>query len=201
MGARRLALKAFVGLCAVVGLAALGSTPAFAGQEYGGVLTFGSKGSGDGQFEEPTGVAVNSSLTEATAGDVYVIDTGNERVERFSSEGAYLSQWNGAATAAKGFAFSNTADAQGVAVDNSGDALDPSAGDVYVADVGNKVIDQFGPTGASTGLELTGTCATPGTCPGKTIPFPGELSGLAVDPSGNLWVVESEKNFDEFSDT
>lgn len=53
--------------------------PAFAarGHEFGG--SFGAPGVGPGQFNDPDGVAVN----EAT-GDVYVVDKGNNRVERFA---------------------------------------------------------------------------------------------------------------------
>ena len=39
------------------------------------VRQFGSKGSGQGQFKEPKGIAISP------AGNVLVIDTGNERVQ------------------------------------------------------------------------------------------------------------------------
>jgi tripartite motif-containing protein 71 len=42
---------------------------------------FGSAGSGNGQFSGPQGVAVNSS------GDVYVVDDGNSRVEKWIPAG------------------------------------------------------------------------------------------------------------------
>jgi hypothetical protein len=200
----RLSVRVAGVLCVLVGVLVFGSVPAFAAKEYAGVRSFGEEGSGNGQFKEPSGVAVDQSnepLLQPAAGDVYVIDAGNQRVERFDSAGSYLSQWDGSSTVAKSFSFSAVAESQGIAVDSSTSVLDPSAGDVYVADVGNKVVDQFSSTGGFTGLELTGTCVSPGTCPGKAIPFPGELRGIAVDPSGNLWVAESEKNFDEFSDT
>ncbi|MGA9283956.1 MAG: fibronectin type III domain-containing protein [Solirubrobacteraceae bacterium] len=200
----RLSVRVAGVLCVLVGVLVFGSVPAFAAKEYVGVGSFGGEGSGNGQFKEPSGVAVDQSsesLLQPAAGDVYVIDAGNQRVERFDSAGSYLSQWDGSATVAKSFSFSAVAESQGIAVDSSTSVLDPSAGDVYVADVGNKVVDQFGSTGGFTGLELTGTCASPGTCSGKAIPFPGELLGVAVDPSGNLWVYEREANVDEFSDT
>ena len=40
---------------------------------------------------------------QPAAGDVYVVDEGNNRVERFSSTGAYVSQWDGSATPAGSF--------------------------------------------------------------------------------------------------
>jgi DNA-binding beta-propeller fold protein YncE len=39
---------------------------------------FGSAGTGNGQFEQPFGIAVSP-----TTGEVYVVDSDNERVERF----------------------------------------------------------------------------------------------------------------------
>ena len=49
---------------------------------------FGSAGSGDGQFNDPQGVAVSLST-----GDVYVADAGNHRVEEFNSNGGYIGQF------------------------------------------------------------------------------------------------------------
>jgi len=43
------------------------------------LTAFGSKGSGNGQFREPYGVAVNKSN-----GNVYVADTSNYRIEEFA---------------------------------------------------------------------------------------------------------------------
>jgi hypothetical protein len=151
---------------------------------------------GDGQFNEPSGVAVNDStdpLTEPAAGDVYVVDKGDDRVEVFDSEGTYLSQFNGSAALTGEFSSP-----EAIAVDDSINLMDPSANDVYVADVGHSVIDKFSSSGAYEG-QLTGTCASPGTCSGSVIPF-FELRGVAVDPEGNVWVYDSEGNVDEFSD-
>jgi hypothetical protein len=54
----------------------------------GNYLTqWGGYGSGNGQFDEPVGIAVDSG------NNVYVVDTGNCRVEKFDSSGGYLTQW------------------------------------------------------------------------------------------------------------
>jgi hypothetical protein len=177
--------------CALAGVltSTLTTTPALAVEEYVSGGSFGGEGAGDGQFKEPVGVAVNDStepLVEPAAGDVYVVDRGNGRVERFSSAGVYISQFNGAETPAKGFS-----EPGGIAVDASGSALDPSAGDVYVEDVGHKVIDKF----SSTGVYISQLTETTG---GSTF---GRLSGVAVDRFGSLWVYEESGNVDEFSDT
>ena len=108
--------------------------------------SFGSEGEGEGQFKEPQGVAVN----EAT-GNVYVVDRGNGRVEEFSSTGLVIGEIRGGASPTGRFVGPT-----GIAVDNSGSPLDPSAGDVYVVDQGHDVIDKFSAGGGYEG-QLTGT--------------------------------------------
>ncbi len=179
-------------LCVSCGAAFGGASTASALSGYTSAGSFGSPGSGDGQLVEPTGVAVSDTVGSMSAGDVYVVDTGNNRVERFDSAGKYLSQFGGGETPAKSFVAP-----QGIAVDNAGPS-DPSTGDVYVTDVGHGVVDKFDEEGAYQ-AQLTGVCPAPGPCaPGEVIPF-GELLGVAVDSSGNVWVHDGEGNFDEFS--
>ena len=48
---------------------------------------WGSPGPGDGQFNVPSGVAVDAS------GHVYVADSGNDRIQVFDSSGNYQYQW------------------------------------------------------------------------------------------------------------
>ena len=50
-------------------------------------FSFGSNGSGDGQFMVPTGVAVDDS------GNIYVSDRSLNRIQKFDSDGNYLDQW------------------------------------------------------------------------------------------------------------
>jgi DNA-binding beta-propeller fold protein YncE len=51
--------------------------------------SWGSKGSGDGQFNDPTSVAVDS-----TTNKVYVADPRNRRIQVFDSEGKFLTKWS-----------------------------------------------------------------------------------------------------------
>ncbi len=218
MSARRLVSMIVVLLCAVVCGLALASVPALALKTHIMSGSIGGPGKGNGQFEDPAAVAVNDStvLTQPGAGDVYVADTGGERIERFSSTGAFLGQFNGSGAfevegapetgpATPAGHISVTVD--GLAVDSSGDLGDPSAGDVYVLDRANKAIDKFSATGEYEG-QLTGFCQSSGTCPGAVIPFDNPVS-VAVDSAGDLWVGEyetatglSEGNFiSEISDT
>jgi DNA-binding beta-propeller fold protein YncE len=50
--------------------------------------SWGSKGSGDGQFDDPTSVAVDS-----TSGRAYVADPINKRIQVFDQNGKFLTKW------------------------------------------------------------------------------------------------------------
>lgn len=200
----RLIVRIVATLCATVGFMVLPAVPAGAFKEYVPSFAFGEPCSvtpcGNGQFNEPAGVAVNDATgLEPTAGDVYVVDRGDNRVERFSSAGAYLGQFDGSGPfEAEGKVESGPAAPTGkfaspekIAVDDSGNPLDPSVGDVYVEDVGHKAIDKFSSLGEYIS-QPTETSA------GE--PF-GELLGIAVDPSGDLWAYEATGKVSEFTDT
>jgi DNA-binding beta-propeller fold protein YncE len=50
---------------------------------------FGSIGPRPGELKEPNGLATDSK------GNVYVADTGNHRVQKFSGDGRYITEWRG----------------------------------------------------------------------------------------------------------
>jgi hypothetical protein len=104
-------------------------------QAHGVVCKAGVEGAGVGELAEPKGVAVDNS-TLAEKEDVYVADTGNNRVEVYSSTGAYITEFDGASTPEGSFSGP-----RGVTVDGEGD--------VYVADQGHGVVDKFSPLGAA----------------------------------------------------
>ena len=64
--------------------------------QYRAVGSFGSQGTGKGQFDSPTGIAVSST------GDIAVADTDNGRVQLFTSEGKYLSEFGSEFFSSKG---------------------------------------------------------------------------------------------------
>jgi hypothetical protein len=106
------------------GWAAIASQASLAAGTYKLESSFGAPGGGTGEFEEPGSVAV-----EASTGDVFVIDTEGNRVEKFEpahEPGKYEAV--GAITAAGSEPF-EFKDHPGIAVDNSSGAY---AGDVYV---------------------------------------------------------------------
>ena len=56
----------------------------------GGVMAvWGSKGRGDGQFDDPTSVAI-----DPTTNKIYVADPRNKRIQVFDSEGKFLAKWS-----------------------------------------------------------------------------------------------------------
>jgi tripartite motif-containing protein 71 len=90
--------------------------------------TFGSSGSGDGQFTYPQNLAIDST------GDIYVADTGNNRIEKFGPNGKYLSQ------------FGSFGSGDGQFNNPVGLAFDPE-GNIYVSDVNNDRIQKFSSSG------------------------------------------------------
>jgi hypothetical protein len=157
-------------LFAVVGLLSFTVAPAVAGTVHTLSGTF--TGSGASALSEPAGVAVNDET-----GDVYVVDKGHDRVEEFNSTGtAVLAEFNGSIAPTGALS-----DPEEIAVDNSTNPLDPSAGDVYVTDTGHSVIDKFSSSGTYLGQITTGKGGAS---------FEG-LNGVAVDPEGRVWVYQS----------
>ncbi len=93
--------------------------------------TFGSKGSGDGQLLNPKGIACNEY------GDVYVVDTGNDRIARFFNNGKkvkFIRNIGGSGSEPGKFNKPSYA------------ALD-STGKIYVTDSGNNRIQVFSKSG------------------------------------------------------
>ena len=94
------------------------------GEEYSLLREWGTQGSGDGQFNLPNDVAVDSS------GEVYVADTYSHRIQKLDSGGGFLTKWGTDGSGDGQFIFHNS-----LAVDGSGD--------VYVADTNNNRIQVF----------------------------------------------------------
>ena len=87
---------------------------------------WGTEGTGVGQFYQPGDVAV------ASDGSVYVADTFNHRIQKFTSAGVFVSQWGTEGEGTEEFGWPS-----GVAV--------ASDGSVYVADTVNSRIQRFSP--------------------------------------------------------
>ena len=91
------------------------------------ITQWGSLGGGNGQFNNPHGVATDA------AGNVYVADFDNNRVQKFTGTGTYLCQWGSPGSGNGQFS-------------GALDVATAADGDVYVADRSNNRIQKFNPT-------------------------------------------------------
>ncbi len=135
------------------------------------LLTFGTEGSGDGEFANPVGVAVDGS------GNVFVADgsfffPGNNRIQKFTNAGSFLTKWG-----SPGSGDGQFDQPQGIAVDGSGN--------VFVTEGShNTRIQKFTNTGTFLGQW---GCNVAGSADGLF----SDPRGLAVDGSGNVYVADS----------
>lgn len=191
-GSRTASLAAIALLGLLLGALVLSPT-ASALSQRGHVFSFsfGSQGKGTGQFERPSGIAVNNSN-----GDVYVADRDNNRVEEFApefKEGVLVGE-----TYVTEF---KVAYPIYIAVDNSTEASDPSKGDVYV--VGARGSEKHEAAPEEFGVYKFSPA---GTQIAKIIKYKttakmgeefeeefDELRGIAVNQAGSLFVYQEEE--------
>jgi hypothetical protein len=86
--------------------------------------TIGSPGSGYGQLNDPRGVYGD------TKGNLYVVDSGNNRIQVFDSNGKFIRAWG------------SYGSGDGQFYNPGRVAVDPS-GNVFVADFGNNRVEKF----------------------------------------------------------
>lgn len=133
----------------------------------------GSYGWEDAQFNEPTGVAIGGPY-EGKAFTVVVVDSGNNRVERFGPLGGFLGKFG---TYGSGDGQLNSP--AGVSAD--------SAGNLWIGDRNNGRIVGFNQYG-----EYLGKFGTAGSGNGQfSFVYP---MGVAGNPSGTLWVTDAGNN-------
>jgi autotransporter-associated beta strand protein len=154
----------------VLALFAAGGPLAAQTPTYNLVNTIGSSGSGNGQFNEIRRVAVNS------AGDVWVADWYNNRIEEFGNNGQFLQ-------AISSFGNGSFSSPQGIAVD--------LAGNVWVGDSANNRVVKLNGNGGYLSMFGSG-----GSGAGQI----SDAQAVAVDPSGNVWINDWWNNrIDEFT--
>ncbi len=164
----------------------LPSAPVYASQ-------FGSYGWENGQFIYPAEDAVDA------AGDVWVTDHGNDRLEKFSPEGKFVAAYGSEGSGAGQFSSPG------------GIAVNQGAGDVYVSDGHNNRVEElttegkfvatfgFGVSDGKEEAEICKTSCKAGIAGSGSGQFNGPL-GIAIDGSGNVWVVDHANNrLEEFS--
>jgi sugar lactone lactonase YvrE len=101
--------------------------------QYEFVRKWGEEGSGNGEFDSPTGITVGPGIKDMSSGDhVYVADTANQRIQVFSTDGVFLDKWGagGAASAPE-------------AMDYPSNVAVPVADEVWVTDAGHNRIQKW----------------------------------------------------------
>ena len=223
---RRLGAFTTATLAAAVLLAA-GPAAASAAQFHAFSTTLAAPGSGDGQLSLsspqlksfPTTPGSGLAVDDAT-GDLYVADTGNHRVDQFSSSGAFIRAFGadvggpGVDVCATGCGPGTTGSEPGaleapafVAVDNSTEPSDPSKGDVYVATgVGRDALNEIqtvipvNATGGSFTLTFEGQTTSSIAYDSKAEVVKEDLEALSTIGAGNVIVEdghEGSKGFGE----
>jgi DNA-binding beta-propeller fold protein YncE len=132
--------------------------------------TWGAPGHGEGEFAFSCSGVGLGGIAFDTAGNVYVADAGNQRVQKFGPDRAFVSSWGSAGTADGQFLCPAA-----IAVDGQDR--------VYVADHGRGAVKVF-----------TGDGVWLATWSGLTAPI-----GIAVVADDSLWVADSDGGVVQFS--
>jgi len=127
------------------------------------IATWGTHGSGPGQFLRPRGVAVSDN------GELYVADSSNHRIQVFDLNGKLLRYWGSSGTGPDQMQYPY-------------DVALGTSGVVYVAEFGNNRVHKFTTDGKNLGV-----WGTAGREPG----FLNQPWGVIVDRAGRLYVLDS----------
>jgi len=132
------------------------------------------------QLNSPQGVAADS------AGDIYIADTGNERVRKVDTTGTITTLAGNGATGYSGDGGSATSatlwSPRGLALDSNGY--------VYIADTSNSAIRKVVGTTITTvaGNGLAGFSGDTGKATSAQLRYP---RGVAVDSAGNMYIADT----------
>jgi tripartite motif-containing protein 71 len=142
---------------------------------------WGSQGTGDGQFNQPLSLAIDSS-----SNTLYVADRSNHRVQKFDSNGNFITKWGSQGTG------------DGQFNQPSDITVDSSSNTVYVVELINSRVQKFqlaNTCPAGTTQIVLGVCfvtkwGSQGTGDGQF----NQLAGVAIDSSNNVYVADASNH-------
>ena len=135
-------------------------------QEGDVIDQWGEYGSGPGQMDHPSGIALDADE------NVHVVDTQNHRVQKFTRDGRFLAAWGSRGDGAGEFDMP-----WGIHVDE--------LGDVYVVDWHNDRVQKFTADG-----EFLFQFGQSGSGDGEF----NRPAGIAVDADGDIYVADEDNN-------
>jgi len=139
--------------------------PETGGAQLNYASTFGSSGSGEGQFSKPYSATIDGE------GNLWITDHGNNRIEEFTTAGVFKARYGSTGTGNVNFKGP------------WGIAINKSTGNIYIADSENNRIQEI----SSAGTYITSF----GTGGSGMLELP---KGIAIDSSGNVWVADCGHN-------
>jgi len=138
---------------------------------YTFITKWGSKGSGNGQFNGLSGITVDSS------GNIYVVDCTNHRIQKFTPEGEFITMWGSKGSGDGQFYY-------------PGQITINQEEDIFVTDIGNHRIQKFTCEG-----EFITMWGSKGSGDGQFY-FP---RGTAVDSDQYIYVTDSNCYIQKFT--
>lgn len=136
------------------------------------VQVIGREGVDDGEFQAPTGIALDKD------GNIYVADTDNHSIQKFDKNGKFLARWGGEPGTAEGQFYYPR-----------GLATGPN-GEIYVSDSGNNRIQKLDPDGNPIRAWGRFGFAWRGADMGRfDVPW-----GVATDREGNVYVTDTSNS-------
>ena len=134
---------------------------------------WGSPGSGDGEFNVPHTLAFDST------GNAYITDTNNHRIQKFSSDGKFITKWGSKGTGDGEFVLPLGIDAD-------------SSNNIYVIDQGKVSLERFTSNGTFIPLKLKPPLQKD---TGLSV-----LEDVEIDRSDNIYITDrGEQNIKKYN--
>lgn len=132
--------------------------------------TWGTAGTGNGEFAGPRDLVYDS------AGNLYIADNANNRIQKFNSTNEYITQWGTSGAGDGQFVYPS-----GIVVDETTNTYTV----IWVCDIGNNRVQKFDAIG-----NFLGKFGSSGSGNGQF----ASPNGLGIDNAGNLYVADSNNS-------